>query len=129
MASSFSRETVFLLILSLLGEVIGNVFGLYKAIPAYDIVTHFIGGALVSSLIIKYFYEKLGRQSFFINVFFTMGVGALWEIFEFFADLLFMKGMQNGLNDTMVDLIMVTSAAIIINLIYANRYREPWVKK
>ena len=36
---------------------------------------------------------------------------------EFFLDLLFGLGMQNGLNDTMVDMIMVMSAAIIVNFI------------
>ncbi len=118
MAQTFSKETIFLLVFALLGEIYGNVFGWYAIFPAFDIVTHFVGGALVASLAIKFLFKHLKHFSYFVNVVFTMGVGAFWEIIEFTADLLFHVGMQNGLNDTMVDMVMVTFAAIIINFIY-----------
>ncbi|MDO8633715.1 MAG: DUF2238 domain-containing protein [archaeon] len=127
MANDFSRETVFLLLLALAGEIIGNVYGFYRIFPAFDLVTHFVGGALVSSIAIKFLYNKLQRHSFFVNVVFTMGIGAFWEIIEFTADLLFHLGMQGSLNDTMVDLVMVASAAIIINFIYYSKKQEPWI--
>lgn len=127
MARDFSRETVFLLLLALTGEIIGNFYGFYKMFPAFDIVTHFVGGALVSSIAIKFLYNKLGTHSYFVNVVFTMGVGVLWEIIEFIADLLFNFGLQGSLNDTMVDMIMVTAAAIIINFTYYSKKQEPWI--
>ncbi|MBI4044184.1 MAG: DUF2238 domain-containing protein [Candidatus Diapherotrites archaeon] len=127
MGQVFSRETVFLLLLALAGEIIGNVYGFYRLFPAFDIVTHFIGGALVSSIAVKFLYNKLHRHSYFVNVVFTLGIGAFWEITEFTADLLFGLGMQGSLNDTMVDLVMVGLAAIIVNSIYSSKKQEPWV--
>ncbi len=113
----FSVEIVFLLVLFILFEFAGNAFGFYNLFPAYDIVTHFLGGALVSSVAIKFLYEYLKKYSYPVNIVFTTGIGAMWEMIEFLLDLLFGFGMQNGLNDTMVDLIMVMSAAIVVNFI------------
>lgn len=118
MEQVFSREVVFLLALSVAGEVLGNVWGFYRAFPAYDIVTHFVGGALVSSIAIKFLYRHLKHHSYVTNIVFTLGIGALWEILEFSLDLVFGLGMQPSLADTMVDLVMVTGAAIVVNFIY-----------
>lgn len=117
MEKLFSPQIIFLILLVVIGEVLGNVFGLYRSLAAFDIVTHFVGGALACHLAIKYLKQKFGKTTFTASVLITMGIGALWEIIEFFADLLFGLKMQGSLNDTMVDLIMVSSAAIIVNLL------------
>ena len=113
----FSVEIVFLLALFIVFEFSGNFFRLYDLFEAYDIVTHFLGGALVASVSIKFLFQYLKNYSYALNVVFTTGIGAVWEMVEFFLDLLFGFGLQNGLNDTMVDLMMVMSAAIIVNFI------------
>lgn len=127
MQKVFSPETVFLLVLSITGEVVGNLFNFYRVFPAFDIATHFVGGALVSTIAIKYLYSKLQSHAYAINIVFTMGIGALWELIEFGIDLLLKTRMQNSLNDTMVDLAMVTLAAIIVNAIYSGKRKEKWV--
>lgn len=49
---------------------------------------------------------------------FAVGMGALWEIFEFAMDQLFGMNMQkSGLIDTMWDLIVDTAGALVIALL------------
>lgn len=117
----FSIEIVFLLALFIVFEFSGNFFGLYDLFPAYDIVTHFLGGALVASVSIKFLFQFLKNYSYAVNVVFTTGIGAVWEMAEFFLDLFFGFGLQNGLNDTMTDMMMVFSAAIIVNFIESQK--------
>ncbi len=123
MAKFFSKELVFLLIIAFSLEIIGNALGFYMVFEGYDIVTHFIGGALVSAFGIKILLPFLKQQAYFVNVVFTVGVGGFWEVTEFTLDLLFNLGLQSSLFDTMIDLVMVILAAIIINLIYFYKNR------
>lgn len=48
--------------------------------------------------------------------FFAIGLGALWEIFEFIVDLVFKSSMQPSLFDTMVDLIVDTLGAGVVSI-------------
>ena len=123
MGKLVSTETIFLFVLFVLGEFFGNVFNLYRTLVAWDIVTHFVGGALVSSIVISFLHEYLKKYYYAVNVAITLGVGTAREIIEFLADKMFGLGLQPSLNDTMVDLIMVFSAAVIINLIFWYRKR------
>jgi hypothetical protein len=113
-----TRETVFLASFWAVFEFAGNAFRYYDSFPAWDILTHFLGGALVASVAIIFLLENLKKFSYRVNVIFTLGVGGAWEITEFLIDLAFGTHTQVGLNDTMVDLIMVFSAAVIVNLIH-----------
>lgn len=65
-------------------------------------------------------YMKSGFVAFFALMF-AIGVGALWEIFEFTMDRLFNMNMQkamlgddSGLTDTMFDLIADTIGALVM---------------
>lgn len=63
----------------------------------------------------------LGLKPFFIAFFacsFTISIGVLWEIFEFWMDHTFGLNMQKtGLDDTMKDLIVDCIGALIISTI------------
>lgn len=51
------------------------------------------------------------------SFFFAVGIGALWEIFEFFVDSSFGLNMQrSGLRDTMWDLIIDSVGALVVSL-------------
>lgn len=117
-----SRETAFLLVAFILGELAGQLLGFHEIVPEYDAIMHFVGGALVSSVIINFLVERLHQYSYITNVFATLGVGALWEIAEFAADAILGTALQPGLGDTMLDLIVVLSASVIINTIYWWRH-------
>jgi uncharacterized membrane protein YjdF len=63
---------------------------------------------------------KPGFVAFFAFLF-AVGIGVLWEIFEFCMDIFFNMNMQkemlgdpSGLTDTMCDLIIDTLGALII---------------
>jgi hypothetical protein len=69
---------------------------------------------------------------------FALGLGALWEIFEFAMDSIFGLNMQkSGLVDTMWDLIVDTVGALIIALLgfsYLSKARnvsflERWIAR
>jgi uncharacterized membrane protein YjdF len=66
---------------------------------------------------------KPGFVAFFAFLF-AVGIGALWEIFEFSMDSFFAMNMQkemlgdpSGLTDTMWDLIVDTLGALIITVL------------
>ena len=68
-------------------------------------------------------HMKPGFVAFFAFVF-AVGMGALWEVFEFSMDSFFGMNMQkpmlgdaSGLTDTMWDLIVDTIGALIISLL------------
>ncbi len=67
----------------------------------------------------------------FITVMFSMAVGGLWEIGEFAVDGFFGKATQNGLNDTMWDMINDLIGGVIIavlGMIYV-KYSRPEARK
>ncbi|HLC92462.1 MAG TPA: hypothetical protein VJH23_02025 [archaeon] len=124
MANLFSRETLFLLVVFIVGEVMGNLLGFHQSLAEYDTFMHFVGGALVASLLATYLMEKLKGFSYTVNVFFTLGIGGIWEVFEFLGDKFLGFTLQPSAEDTMIDLIVVFSAAVVINVIYWIKYRD-----
>jgi len=57
---------------------------------------------------------------------FAVGIGALWEIFEYAMDQLFGLNMQkSGLQDTMWDLIVDTAGALVISVLGWAYFRNP----
>lgn len=74
----------------------------------------------------------------FFAFMFSVGVGALWEIFEFAMDQLFGLNMQkSGLVDTMWDLIVDTAGALVISVIGCwylstagtHSFLERWIQR
>lgn len=113
---------------------LGEVRDFYHRIWWWDIALHGFSGLLlgiVGFLLVHVLNEaerlevhmKPGFVAFF-SFMFAVGVGALWEIFEFAMDTLFGLDMQkamfddpSGLTDTMWDLILDTIGAAIISVL------------
>jgi uncharacterized membrane protein YjdF len=113
---------------------LGEVRGYYVRFWWWDIVLHTASGFLfgiVGFLLVYVLNEveqigvsmKTGFVAFFAFLF-AVGMGALWEIFEFGMDQLFGTNMQkpmlgdpSGLTDTMWDLIVDTLGALVISLL------------
>ncbi|MCA1733908.1 MAG: hypothetical protein LC732_09930, partial [Acidobacteria bacterium] len=102
----------------------GNVRGFYERFWWWDLVLHAASGFLLGIfgfLLVWVLNQKedieLHMNPAFIALFafmFSVGLGAVWEIFEFLMDVAFGLGMQHGLVDTMGDLIVdVVGAGII----------------
>ena len=107
---------------------LGEVQGYYVRFWWWDIVLHTGSGFLLGVLgflLVYVLNEKedveLNLEPKFIAFFaflFAMGMGAIWEIFEFAMDQLFGMNMQkSGLVDTMWDLIVDGIGALVISIL------------
>lgn len=105
----------------------GEVLGYYERFWWWDAVLHVASGALLGILgflLVYVLNEKeeiqLHLSPAFMALFafmFAMGIGALWEIFEYAMDQIFGMNMQkSGLHDTMWDLIVDALGAFVIAL-------------
>lgn len=104
--------------------------------PYYDKFAHLVSSitvgvlAFVSILLInRYSCIKLARWQIFLSiVIFTMAIGAFWEIYEYLMDIFFgpylTKLLQQGLDDTMLDLITDLFGGIIAGLFGAWYIRK-----
>lgn len=101
---------------------LGEVHGYYTKFWWWDIILH-TGSAIALGFIgftilyILYKGDKIKASPITIAIFsffFAVGIGAVWEIFEFSMDQLFGFNMQkSGLTDTMWDLIVDSIGALI----------------
>ncbi len=110
---------------------LGEVQGYYTRFWWWDLVLHVASGFLLGifGFLLVYilnekknlrFHMTPGFVAFFAFMF-AVGVGALWEIFEFAMDQMVGTNMQkamlddpSGLTDTMLDLVVDTVGAAVI---------------
>ncbi len=100
----------------------GEWLDLYKKVWAWDQILHFYGSAVVALLafvtVYTLHYTKRLRLTLPLIGFFTvtiaMAAGGIWEIGEFSVDKLFARTTQDGLDDTMWDLIDDLIGAILV---------------
>lgn len=139
----FETLTVVFVYLSLF---LGEVQGYYLRFWWWDLVLHAGSGVLLGILgflLVYVLNEKedveLDLHPKFIAFFafmFAMGMGAIWEIFEFSMDQMFGMNMQkSGLVDTMWDLIVDGLGALLIAALGwgylrtkdRNSFLEQWI--
>lgn len=126
---------------------LGEVRGYYERFWWWDVTLHTTSGLLLGMLGFMFVYVlnedrqvDLHMRPSFIALFaffFAVGLGALWEIFEFAMDRAFGTNMQpatsgdpSGLTDTIQDLIVDTVGAAIVSVggwRYLARARKPYV--
>lgn len=125
--------------------ILGNVWDAYTIIPFYDKVIHFTSGVMVPIIFIWLFtsHKANSLSTFWLFVFAfscAVGVGAIWEVVEFFFDGVFMSNSQNALGligraaleDTMFDLVCDSLGGAIgatqAVIIYLRRIKQPELK-
>jgi len=113
---------------------LGEVRGYYERYWWWDIALHTSSGCLLGILgfLLVYVLNETDRIDVHMRprfvalfaFFFSVAMGAVWEIFEFTMDQVFGMNMQkpmfgdpSGLTDTMWDLIVDTLGALIISLL------------
>ena len=101
---------------------VGNILNIYRVIPFYDKVLHFISGILIGFIgfIIFMNFNKENMKNInkvFLLMFvmsFSIALAGVWEIWEFTTDQSFGFNSQNAsLIDTMLDIICGTIGGII----------------
>lgn len=112
---------------------LGEVHHWYERYPWWDAALHTTSGLLLGMLgfIIVYVLNEdkavdMHMRPAFVALFaffFAVGIGAIWEVFEFAMDEWFGTNMQpatagdpSGLTDTMQDLIVDTVGAAVVSL-------------
>jgi hypothetical protein len=105
----------FLLFLALFLHVGGGALGIYSMFGAWDIVTHFVSTFMLALVGITLVYLAnhhwgLMRMTPGMVVMATMviamAMGFAWEGMEWAADRLFAIRAQDGISDTVMDLVM-----------------------
>lgn len=122
-----------------LNTFMGEGMNLYHKVRHYDKALHIYGSAVVGLLafVVVYTlnYTRKVRLSLpligFFTITFAMAMGAVWEIMEFTVDSLFGTTTQDGLDDTMWDLIndFVGGAITAAVGMFYVKYSNPDVRK
>lgn len=120
-------EFEFMIILFIyLSLFLGEIHGYYSKFWWWDVILHTgsgVGLGFVGFIILYTLYkkDKVQASPIWISIFaffFAVGIGAIWEVFEFGMDTLFGFNMQkNGLIDTMWDLIVDSLGALLTSTI------------
>lgn len=107
---------------------LGLALHLFKMFPFIDIPTHFMGGVAIT-----YFYRVAIRnsQKFLGDIpiaiqillaFTATGTTTVfWEFYENFMDHFFGFHMVRGLEDTLMDLTMGLSGALVLSVLYRKK--------
>lgn len=118
---------------------LGEVRSFYYRFPFWDSILHFLSGVMLGTLgffLVQLLNDaerrKVDLSPNFVAFFafcFAVASGAIWEIYEFTIDTVFGTNMQKfatatgellagreALVDTMTDLILDTTAALIVSL-------------
>ena len=133
---------------------LGEVRSFYYTVPHWDTILHIFSGAMLGALgfsMIAVFNNTeripLNLSPLFVAVFafcFAMALGAVWEIYEFSADILLGTNMQkfalddgtgligqDAVRDTMKDIIVDAIGAVVTSAIgYVSiKYEKGWIDK
>lgn len=130
----FELDLLFTLMV-FLHAFMGEVLDLYSKFELFDKALHLYGGVVIAMLgflvVYTLHYTRKVRLSLplvgFFTISFTMAVGAMWEIGEFTVDKLFDTRAQNGLDDTMIDMIvdLIGGVAVsVLGMVYV-RFSHP----
>jgi hypothetical protein len=119
----------FLIFLALFLHTLGGVMNLYATFEWWDTMTHFVSTfmlavvALTVIYIMHTYWDGLTmdiRAIMVFTIFIAAFLGAMWEILEWSADQIFGTHEQNGLDDTMKDLVMDMVGAMIAAMLGAK---------
>ena len=121
-----------IVILVTLAIYLGKGCSFYNLIPFYDKLLHlyfgFICSLIMLCVLIYYNCEKLATPLLlFVVFFFTLGLGGIWEVFEFICDVITKEdslGVTSSINnghhpcfDLMVDLIVTMVGTLLFYLV------------
>jgi hypothetical protein len=114
--------------------LLGLAFHIFRVFPFLDMPVHFLGGVGITYFYrsaIKHSQKTLGKIPFPVQVLFALtctGTTAiLWEFCENIIDFFLGTHMVRGLQDTLVDLLMGLSGALVLSLFYRRRQLKPMI--
>jgi uncharacterized membrane protein YjdF len=117
----FKRAFLLLIIVGFLNFV-ATIFYLYWSVWWFDNLLHFLSGACIAIACLSFFHLKSGEvwRIVFIGVFFALLIGIVWEIFEWYFEIVYVEEGLAYVFDTTSDILMDTTGALLASL-YARR--------
>lgn len=119
-----------------LASFLGSGIGFYHTVPWWDLLMHGTFGALAAVLLHTLLRRQNGRAPgrplLWMTVFLSvMGLAALWEVFEYVADLTFhgdaqcvLASLEAGISpvkDTMTDILITAVGVAVYGLVIGCR--------
>ncbi len=110
-------KSLFLLIFFIaMVNALAGMFSWYWRIPWFDMPMHFLGGLWVGSVALWFYSRSVSTQylqAFLVSIGAVLVVGGLWEIFEFSVDTIVSVSDQNGVLDTISDVMFDIIGGVI----------------
>ncbi len=97
-------------------NALAGMFSWYWRIPWFDMPMHFLGGLWVGSVALWFYSRSVSTQylqAFLVSIGAVLVVGGLWEIFEFSVDTIVSVSDQNGVLDTISDVMFDIIGGVI----------------
>jgi len=123
----------FLLFLALFLHVGGGALGLYNIFGAWDMLTHFVSTFMLALIGITLFYmvnhhwgslRMTPGMVVLVTMVLAMSLGLIWEGMEWAADKMFDIRAQDGMGDTLMDLVMDAIGGIAAALLAVRWVRN-----
>lgn len=109
-------------IFTFVSELLGTGFGFYRIFPRYDIFLHFSSGILlfIFGLYVFSCLSKINdvKTQALFSFLFSLSGATVWEIWEYFGDVIFYLNSQGTLGDTMEDVIAGALGGLISYFVY-----------
>lgn len=117
-----------IVILVIAAIYLGNAWSFYRLIPIYDKILHtyfgFMCSLIILCVLIYYNGDRLATPLLlFVVFFFTLGLGGIWEVFEYLCDIItggdslgINKSIEKNLHpctDIMIDLIVTMGGTLL----------------
>ena len=114
---------------------LGETLDFYITIKFWDKIVHFLAGIIFYWYFIKIYKDVLKDSKIgVLPIIYVLGLAVLWEVIEFISDTFFYTNMQssklihqNGLKDTMQDIIMSFTSSVLIHVFFS--IKNNFVKK
>ncbi|MCC6791977.1 MAG: phosphatase PAP2 family protein [Thermomicrobiales bacterium] len=117
----FSWFTHLVVIVNTWADALGTAAHMYDRYVSYDKFTHFLGGVMLTAAAADIIFAIQRRRkvattglrvlTYAIGI--SVGLGAAWEIYEYFGDILFDTGRHAGAIDTWYDLISDSVGSVV----------------
>ncbi len=119
-------------LLVVFNNLLGLGFEFYYTIPAWDVVTHYTTSlflAVSALILLQKAYPQLLMQAppvlvVLAMMMFSLGLGGMWEIGEFSSDYLRGTDFQQGLTNTMQDLIVDLIAGLVVGIAWVRTRKK-----
>jgi len=117
----FSWFTHLVIVINTWADSLGTAAHMYSRYVEFDKITHFLGGVMLTAAAADIIFAVQKRRNIEIQpmriltwaICISVGLGAAWELYEYFGDRLLDTGRHAGAIDTSYDLFSDTVGSVV----------------